>query len=727
MDNPKTPEQATLVQEPLKHDQTWSLHQPRIAMRIGLIGSDAAVSKVLSISSDGPPRPLDRLFEALRSTLTEVIERDAKLDWPDSNLIPKTAIVTWATQWFGYRVDKASLKGQKTSVYDSRPPLLRLRTLAGSLESILRKWQKDTKEVDTEIDTIRIAGIKPTPDPTREESFAYTLLLHHSDLLVAVWDTDDIAQRSQIDGMIRKAIRERMDVVAIRLCSSGAPLVAILDTERELDLLHRGETATALVLQSIAANEKLSSEDFTTLEKQWFPTYEFPDASINDRENHIVSGAYLYHPRAAFLKLVRNEPPRITIAATQFWNRYKRLTQALGRRHHNNHSSDHSPKSGSPPVAVPKAIWSKRVAKVQGVSDDPFGKRHGESYRGGIVASYVLAIFAVILAGLGGWLHMGHTSSGHSDPVAAATTMADHPHQEDHAQDDHPQATQKGHGADHPLSGEHGSDHGTGAIWLPIVFGLLELGIVLWMFMLSLWSSKRGWRIQFTESRMLAEAMRIWQVLGTMGLHTPMPNLPHYLRGDYVAPNAEATWSLWYFRALVREAPIYLDPEDEKRSYATQAETLKFLASDQIEYHSANSHQQHYNHELIEKLSTFLFLAVLACVGWHLLELVSGVNLYASYGIVICIGGPFLIALLHGFESQLEIQRLRQRSSSVEKLLCNRLREVEDLQSRPGDTEAITIEDRWHLLREGLEIGSILIDETAGWSMLYRARDIHAG
>ncbi|MFM9062572.1 MAG: hypothetical protein ACKOOI_06010, partial [Pirellula sp.] len=72
-----------------------------------LSGSDTALFAVLSISSDGPARPLDRLFAALRATLTEVIERDAKLDWPDSNLIPKSAIVTWATQWFGYRVDRA--------------------------------------------------------------------------------------------------------------------------------------------------------------------------------------------------------------------------------------------------------------------------------------------------------------------------------------------------------------------------------------------------------------------------------------------------------------------------------------------------------------------------------------------------------------------------------------------------------------------------------------------
>jgi hypothetical protein len=36
-------------------------------------------------------------------------------------------------------------------------------------------------------------------------------------------------------------------------------------------------------------------------------------------------------------------------------------------------------------------------------------------------------------------------------------------------------------------------------------------------------------------------------------------------------------------------------------------------------------------------------------------------------------------------------------------------------------------EDQWHLLREGLQIGAILMDETAGWAMLYRPRDIHAG
>ncbi len=688
----------------------WYLHKPRIAMRIGLIGTGSAVQRVLAISSEDQDKPLNGLFSALRKTLSNVLVDDKSRQWPKENIVPFLAVLTRATQRLGYRVDKASLSGQSTTVYESSPPLLRIRTIEGSLGELIRKWQEDRKEVDTEIETVGISGKNTTFDPAREESYAFSLLLHHSDLLVAVWDSENTPERIRIDGLMRKAIRERMDVLAIRITPSGNPIVAIIDTERELDLLHYGEVADDIALKSIATNEKLSEVDLSRLEKQWVPTYEFPDAWSNEKENQIVSGAVLYHPRAAFLKLVRNDPPRKSMVAYWFWQPYKWFTRTSFHWFHRKHLGDHSPSDIPEPVVRSSACWSERISKVQKISDDPFSRNHGETYRGGIVASYVLAILAVVLAGLGGWSHVGHTGEEHGESTSvAAESLEEHGHDEHQA-----------------MSGES-SSHGSIAIWSPVTFGFLELGLVVWMFMLSLWSSKRGWRIQFTESRMLAEATRVWEILGTMGLHTPMPNLPHYLKGDYVAPNAEATWSLWYFRALVRQAPIYLDAEFEKRSYASQTETLRYLASNQIQYHSTNAEQQSYVHELIETLSTYLFLAVLGCVVWHLVELITGNDLHASYGIAICIGGPFLIALLHGFESQMEIQRLRQRSSSVRKLLETRLAEIERLQNRVEKQGEFTIEDRWHLLREGLETGSILIDETAGWSMLYRARDIHAG
>jgi hypothetical protein len=63
----------------------------------------------------------------------------------------------------------------------------------------------------------------------------------------------------------------------------------------------------------------------------------------------------------------------------------------------------------------------------------------------------------------------------------------------------------------------------------------------------------------------------------------------------------------------------------------------------------------------------------------------------------------------------------------VAKLLKDRMVALDQVELDATKSGGPTLEDHWNLARESLQISSILIDETAGWSMLYRARDIHAG
>ena len=89
----------------------------------------------------------------------------------------------------------------------------------------------------------------------------------------------------------------------------------------------------------------------------------------------------------------------------------------------------------------------------------------------------------------------------------------------------------------------------------------------------------------------------------------------------------------------------------------------------------------------------------------------------------LCIGGPALIAALHGFTSQMELLRLRARSSSMARLLEERSRTLAALDlSNPAEAGAV-----WGLATEALATADLIMDETAGWSMLYRNTNIHAG
>ena len=90
---------------------------------------------------------------------------------------------------------------------------------------------------------------------------------------------------------------------------------------------------------------------------------------------------------------------------------------------------------------------------------------------------------------------------------------------------------------------------------------------------------------------------------------------------------------------------------------------------------------------------------------------------------VICIGGPALIAAMHGFASQMEVDRLQIRSSSMARLLKERRTAVDAIDlSKPDD-----VKTSWILAAEALTTTEMLMDEVAGWSLLYRNTGIHAG
>jgi hypothetical protein len=310
--------------------------------------------------------------------------------------------------------------------------------------------------------------------------------------------------------------------------------------------------------------------------------------------------------------------------------------------------------------------WVKDRAASSGMSGV-----YGDAHRGGIIASYLLAAFAVLLAVAGGICHHHH--------------------------DKFPE-------------------------WSTVVAAALEILVIVLLFALAVCSRAENWKKAYTDSRILAESLRMMEHLGPLGVHTPLPRLPHFLRGGTNSPAPESLWSVWYFRALVRNAPLRLNGTPDSSAADFHGSLVENWIEKQILHHRGNTTKQASLHHGVEKLSNLLFGVVFLAAVVHLLDAIVGWHFMFAISLVICVGAPALIAALHGFSSQIEIARLHQRSASMEKILMERKSSIDelDLTGNPVGAEAV-----WGLATEALAAAAMMMDETAEWSLLYRNTDIH--
>ena len=533
---------------------------------------------------------------------------------------------------------------------------------------------RDEKRAETAIARQRAYGFRAQSEALR----------HHSDLLLAIWDDDTEGKAGGTWETVQLALSERIPVVAIVVRGPQQCEIRVLERPEDLMAVEAvdgvsGESST--IPYNTGWESRLSAVLGALL--------RFPDRRSD--ESLKPSG---YHPRAAFLKLCGSEPisPHWTGRVWKCfdaWAKWQVLrhpghgvatvsAEQIHAARRNAFTSVRNVFLGSSgagfiPEPVPisdgtcQTVYEPVRRRVSGSASGLSGV-FGDAYRGGIVASYVLAALAVLLAVLGSIAHSLHA------PAA-----------------------------------------------LLVITGLLELMTIILMVAIAVCSDVEDWNSAWTESRILAEALRMMQHLGPMGIHTHLPRLPQYLRGDRATPAPESMWSVWYFRALVRNAPLRLKPANGTQH---PLESLQKLISEQQKYHQNNAHRQETLHHAIEHFSLILFAAVLGCVILHLLDILLGWHVMGVPSLLLCVGGPVLIASLHGLAAQLEITRLRQRSSSLAKLLEERQRSLSEKQHLADPASATAI---WGLATEALTTTSLLIDETAGWSMLYTNTEIHVG
>ncbi|MCP5520954.1 MAG: hypothetical protein H7A46_05345 [Verrucomicrobiales bacterium] len=535
---------------------------------------------------------------------------------------------------------------------------------------------------------------------SRQRAHAYRAqseaLRHHSDLLLAVWDPDAEGKAGGTSETVALALREQIPVIGVLLRGEDKAEVRVLHSMDDLQEALRDGTGRT----GDAWKGDLSSTVKGIL--------RFPDpAPGKRRRTHDHAGAY--HPRAAFHRFLRGGHHPAPWPA-RFW----RVFDALAR-----YRADRERTRATRPPGVRKRprreelpSWKKLVDQLKkfrlpetvpdrpkpGPASEPpkdkseaepgtheccyeapraraaskgYSGIYGDAHRGGIITSYLFAALAVFFAVIGAILHLQH----------AAT------------------------------------------VW-QILAAVGEVVVIALMFMLSEWSKAEGWNLAYTHARILAEALRMMRHLGPLGVHTPLPRLAPYLQRGSEPPPPEQQWAIWYFRALVRMAPLRLKAPGQGGLEKLREAVADKLIGEQITYHQENGDKQGTLEHDIERVSLGVFVVVLVFALLHFVDVCLEAELLAVPGLIVCVGGPALIAAMHGFLSQIEASRLRRRSASMMTLLAeyrSRLKLL-DLKSDPDGSEAV-----WGLSTEALAVAGLMMDEAAGWSMLYTNAHIHAG
>ena len=527
-------------------------------------------------------------------------------------------------------------------------------------------------------------------------------LRHHSDLLIAAWDPAADGKTGGTAETVAMALAENIPVIALRFDAGGRVTVDLLGRPSELvsktgavfqepDLMAEPDPALAEVLRSISAEtcRLLAFPDAPPVPelswRAWCSRWYGKGAARSAHGPHPHKPFTTYDPGVAF-HCVRAETDLGTPWPAEVWSRF---FQWVGRlpwieRFHARKDKDLE--------LVARHFYRDtrvRVSSVTGV----FGK----AYRGGVLISYALGATAVVLSVLGVYLHFGGAP-----------------------------------------------------VWARCLVGVAEFGVLVHLAILAFASTVEGWHEFYTDTRVLAEALRCMDYLGPLGVHTPIPKLPPYLNGGRdgtLGHDPRRSWSVWYLRALIREAPIqWAGGHDGERIPPARMQRVlahRWVGSpeatvldSQVDYHRRTAAAHKVIHEGIEWATRLTFFVVLTAVlvesgalifeggeghaGGH--ERIGVLDLGTPLQ-VIGILSPAILGALGGFLAQIGCQRLHQRSESMEQTLLERFHVLEAVDTRRPDS----LDANWQLAREAAITAARMVDEAAGWALIYKNSDIHVG
>ena len=676
-----------------------SWQKPRLILRVGGIGnrkfgSDNGITESPAELKSRASAALKTVFTELESVLVAIQREDREYKLPS---LHSPRVYRWFGWLPGLLFSKPDPWSRLTplhdvSVFDTAPPLAQI--LTGAAEGgDLWIWEE---ALARNSDTIQFAHFRISVDSPEQVTDG-----------IGIGSIEPRIPTPAHEPCSRKDAHERAENARARAYGFRAQseavrhhsdiLIAVWDPDTEGKAGGTSESVLAALRERIpviairlhdSAVEGISvlqsPEDLDAPPADWRmklgailrSILHIPDGKKSEHHQSESS----YHPRAAFMAFCSGKPLR-RLWPGLLWNLFethtklKSLSQFIGHLLSVSKAIYHTfvgipapRQTGEPGTYQYHYGWIKTRADREGMSSV-----YGDAHRGGIIASHFLAALAVTLAIVGALFH-----------------------------------------------------HAEGPAPLLVAVAIAEAIIIILMWALSTCSTRDDWHEAYTDSRTLVEALKLMEPLGPLGVHTPLPRLPHYLIGTSKHDSAESTWAIWYFRALVRMAPLRLQPAAHLNlADHREKELTKWIAS-QTTYHKNNAAKHHGIHNFIEWLGFSVFVIIFIAALIHVREACIHTHDFHTLTVIICIVGPALISAIHGFASQLEVQRLQQRSRNMVRILAERLAAINGV-TIPAPGTPLSAKANWGLTTEALKTASILMDETAGWSLLYKNTDIQPG
>ena len=709
--------------------------KPRMILRLGVVGNqhfgtDNGAARGKDWAVDEYPKPMKdevaarclEVFEAVRNCLEDIYADDQGRGFPSRQASRFQRFFGWTSFVFGtWRLWDAKERGDDASAFSKHAP--RLEVLTGLGEGVDAMAAVIAEDMDCTV--LRVShlvengpelalDVGALPDKPRlgdeiqprevARRFAEienerkevlraqsAAIRHHGDVLLAVWDPDAHVRQAGTVESVLAALSENIPVIAVRLGSSPN------DSQDAIQVLKHVRDLHAPPVQDWKKGlDEVMRQILEFPKKQ--PPQGHDDHDEEKGDYHALSA---YHRFLSEDRFPRPYPGCL-------WRCLLWMTKKEEGK-----VTEEKPAEEVSGAQLHDEKLSAVMQRAQEMS-----RAFGEAHRGGILLSYLLAAAAVVLAVVG-YLYLNSEIK-----------------------------------------------------WVKYWCGGLELVAVVLMGLLALQSKKENWHNAYTDARLLAEALRMMEFLWPLGLHTPIPKLPHYLKEHDHLRLPQQPWTVWYFRSLMRNLPLHGGRASPAKNTTEMAKHLSegWLAG-QIRHHERNAARHGHVHHLAEKCRFVFFTVAFVAVILHAEHVLHQAlecaqtkevhgcgTLLDKWLFFFCVCMPAVIAAVHGAASQLESSRLRLHSKSLMQMLkaskerLDALKGqrslffsettvsevlVSDVAATEVTVSEVTVEesqgtelspaDYRFLQAEALNAASLMIDETAGWSLLYKNAAIPAG